>query len=327
MKRFTRVLAVLTALILVATMIPAAFAAGVAPGKKASVSFTYKDICGIDGEFTFSNPSIISGITYSPKTTMIGSVQDNVAYFYGSNATSITITVSFKISANAKDGDKCVVSFRHETADKQGNMSDWKTDSKTVVVETPAPVTPIDYTELKNQIAAAKDLKEGEYTGASWDALQKALSDAEKALSSKDQKTVDAAAAALAEAIKNLAKLDYTALIEAIDKTEEFLASDAMGGKGAALVEALQNAKNLLSNAKDQDSIDKAAAALTTALAELADVLEQMANKPAEKPTGEFCNISIHYVWPVLFFISLAVNIALVVLFFVRRKKNEKEAE
>ena len=65
-----------------------------------------------------------------------------------------------------------------------------------------------------------------------------------------------------------------------------------------------------------------------TALTELMEVLEQLANKPADKePTGEFCNISIHYVWPILFFISLAVNAVLVILYFVRRKKNEEAAE
>ena len=89
-----------------------------------------------------------------------------------------------------------------------------------------------------------------------------------------------------------------------------------------------KNAKDLLNNAKDQESIDKAAAALVTALSELMDALEQLAGEPADKePTGEFCNISIHYVWPILFFISLAVNAVLVVLYFVRRKKTEEAAE
>lgn len=358
MKKLSKIFVVLMALILVATMVPAAFAAGTAPGEKASVSFTYENIYGINGEFTFSNPAIISGAVSYEVSGIDGEVENNVAFFYGSKETDITITVSFTVSADAKDGDKCDVAFEYEISDKQGNMSEQlKTDTKTVVVEAPEETTEpegtepegtepegtkpskpsqpkpqkpgaVDYTELKNQIAAAKELKEEEYTADSWAALQDALKKAEEALKSKDQSVVDAAAAALADAIKNLKKLDYSALIDAIEKTEEFLAGDLLGGKGTALVEALQNAKALLNNAKDQESIDKAAQALVNALTELMEVLEQLANKPADKePTGEFCNISIHYVWPILFFISLAVNAVLVILHFVRRKKNEAAAE
>ena len=354
MKKFSRIFVVLMALILVAAMVPAANAAGTAPGEKASVSFTYKDIYGIDGEFSFSNPAIISGdVTYTSNTTMSGSVENNQAYFYDSNKADITITVSFTVSASANDGDKCEVSFKYETSDKQGNMSGWDTDKQTVVVEIPEETTTpeqtepkptepkptepkptepkpqkpgaVDYTELNNQIAAAKELKEEEYTSDSWAALQDALAKAEEALKSKDQKVVDAAAEALAEAIKNLKKLDYTALVEAIEKAEKYFADDELGSKFGTLAEALKNAKDLLNNAKDQESIDKAAEALMTALTELMEVLEQLANKPADKePTGEFCNISIHYVWPVLFFISLAVNAVLVFL-YIRRKKKEAE--
>ena len=358
MKKFSRIFVVLMALALVAAMVPAAFAAGTTPGETASVSFTFEDVYGVDGDFSFSNPAIISGSVTYDVDGADGSVENDLAFVYGSAKTDITITVSFKVSANAKDGDKCDVSFHYETAlDKNGTMSQWDTVKKTVVVEIPEeettapdetepeqtepkptepkPTEPkpqkpgtVDYTELKNQIAAAKALKEEEYTAASWEALQEALKAAEEALNSKDQSVVDAAAAALADAIKNLKKLDYTALVEAIEKAEKYLADDEIGGKFGALAEALKNAKDLLNNAKDQESIDKAAAALVTALSELMDALEQLAGEPADKePTGEFCNISIHYVWPILFFISLAVNAVLVVLYFVRRKKTEEAAE
>lgn len=342
MKRISRIFVVLIALILVATMVPAAYAADATPGKQASVSFTIKDVYGINGEFSFSNADMISGdVSYKITGIDNGSVTNNTAYAYSSKLSDVKITVTFTVNKSAKNGDKCDIKFRYETSDIDGNMSGdkpngWYTLTETVVVKVAGqtepkpekPGTSVDYTELKNQINAAKALKEEEYTADSWAALQDALKKAEEALKSKDQSVVDAAAAALADAIKNLKKLDYTALIEAIEKTEEFLAGDLLGGKGTALVEALQNAKALLNNAKDQESIDKAAQALMTALTELMEVLEQLANKPADKePTGEFCNISIHYVWPILFFISLAVNAVLVILYFVRRKKNEAAAE
>ena len=45
-------------------------------------------------------------------------------------------------------------------------------------------------------------------------------------------------------------------------------------------------------------------------------------------PKGEYCNIPMHKVWPVLFFVSLAVNVALIVLIIVyisKKKKNQKD--
>jgi len=45
-------------------------------------------------------------------------------------------------------------------------------------------------------------------------------------------------------------------------------------------------------------------------------------------PEDDFCNISIHQVWPIVFFISLALNVAFVVLaviYVTRRKKNRKD--
>ena len=69
----------------------------------------------------------------------------------------------------------------------------------------PGPDTPkADYTALTEAIAKAKELKEEDYTSASWLALQKALVNAEKALESNDQAVVDEATAALNSAIEAL---------------------------------------------------------------------------------------------------------------------------
>ena len=45
-------------------------------------------------------------------------------------------------------------------------------------------------------------------------------------------------------------------------------------------------------------------------------------------PDKPYCNIHIHKVWPILFFISLGINvilIGLIIAFFAKRKKNEKD--
>ena len=340
MKRFSKLTAVLLALVLILAMAPAAFAA--APGQTAYVSFSLNGVYGVNGEFSFGNSAIIGGTpSYSSNTTMMGSVDNNIAFFYGSAEASITITVAVPISSSAKPGDTCTVNFTYETADAAGNMSGMKTDTRTITVEAPAVV--IDYSKLNAQIGAANALNEFDYTGESWTKLADALAAAQGMLSSKDQDAVNAAAKTLADAIAALEKLDYTALQTAIDSVNTFLASDAADGKLSALMGKLNEAKALLGAAKDQDDIDAAAKALTDALEELDAFLqgivpvepteptEPAPTEPVEptEPEGDYCNIKIHYVWPVLFFISLAVNIAFAVLAFLyfRKKKEEEAAE
>ena len=45
-------------------------------------------------------------------------------------------------------------------------------------------------------------------------------------------------------------------------------------------------------------------------------------------PTDDYCNIPAHRVWPVLFFCSFALNVALVAviaIYISRKKKNQKD--
>lgn len=169
-----------------------------------------------------------------------------------------------------------------------------------------------------------------DYTAESWVVLVDALAKAETALNATSQAEIDAAAAALAEAIKNLVALDYKPLLDAIEATESFLSSDALGGKLATLLEALEQANALLGNARDQESINAAAAALADALTDLENALKDLLGKydvVEVEPSGEYCNISIHYVWPILFFISLALNLVFagVAVYLFRRKKRESD--
>ena len=64
----------------------------------------------------------------------------------------------------------------------------------------------------------------------------------------------------------------------------------------------------------DQAQVDAAAKQIN-------DLIEQLAGG-----NGKFCNISIHKVWPILFFISLAANVVLVVVLVKKngtKKKNQ----
>lgn len=199
------------------------------------------------------------------------------------------------------------------------------------------PSVKIDYTKLQEQINIALGLVKGQYTKESWQALEAALQNAQAALSSRDQGVVDAATQTLKNAIAALVKVDYSALEAAIAAIEKFLENSPLGSKMRDLLDALRAAKELL-NSGDQAAVDQAAELLAQLLEELEKEIQNMTKieeiiKEIEKivevePTDPYCNISIHHVWPILFFISLALNvgfIALIVVYVIRRKKNQTD--
>jgi hypothetical protein len=69
---------------------------------------------------------------------------------------------------------------------------------------------------------------------------------------------------------------------------------------------------------------------LAAALADLEQALKDLVGKTEiveVEPSGDYCNISMHYVWPILFFISLALNLVFagVAVYLFRRKKKESD--
>lgn len=195
----------------------------------------------------------------------------------------------------------------------------------------------VDYTELKKQIANADGLDESKYTTDSWKNLESALAAAKAALKSDKQAAVDSAAVALSSAIDALVAIDYTALEAAIERVNTFVEDNKVANKASKLMDALVGATELLTS-RDQKSIDEAAAQLNTLVDEIEDLIDSLSVtetviKEVEvevevEPSDDYCNIKIHYVWPILFFISLALNlgfIALIVVYVVRRKKNQTD--
>lgn len=199
------------------------------------------------------------------------------------------------------------------------------------------PAVTVDYTELKKQIARAEGLDLSKYTAESWAKVETALQAAKNALSSQTQAGVDAAAKALSNAIDALVEIDYTALKAAIEKANTFIEDNKVANSAKALIDALSGAMGLLEST-DQAAIDAAAKELETLLAEIEALVESLSTTETivEKvevevevePKDPFCNISIHYVWPILFFISLALNVAfiiIIVVYFARKKKNQTD--
>ena len=79
--------------------------------------------------------------------------------------------------------------------------------------------------------------------------------------------------------------------------------------------------------------MDQTAEELTTILDRLAALLEVdtepkvvIQEVPVEVlPEGDYCNVPVHHVWPVLFWVSLALNVLLIgggVFFAVRKTRN-----
>ncbi len=189
----------------------------------------------------------------------------------------------------------------------------------------------VDNSDLKLTLARVSGLNRYRYTQASWDALQKVYEEAKAAQEATSQDTIDAAREKLEKAIASLVEMDYKALEGAMDQVEALIGENPqLHDVWLRLYDAVEEYKPLLTSG-DQKAVNEAAQELQALLEELAlyadpddepEVVVQEVQVEVP-PTDDFCNISLHRTWPVLFFISLALNVALaglLVYILVRRK-------
>ena len=180
---------------------------------------------------------------------------------------------------------------------------------------------PIDYSMLERQITAAIGLDEHDYTKESWDMLEEALDDAIMLLdAAKNQQEVIDTAEKLENAVSALSRMDYSKLEKALGliyaKIDENAEIHSVLGK---VDSAVNRAKGLLLSG-DQAAVDAAAAELDALIEELSNIKtgeSETIIKEVEievPPSDDYCNVAGHKAWPVLFFISLAINVALVVM-------------
>ena len=365
--KMKRIIAVLLVLLMVTAMVPVASAAGtVAPGEKVSDSIKTKEACyGANGYITVTGPAKLTAMGPSANVELTGE-KSGAAFFYGANEIQQEVTFTLQADSNAKDGDVITVTFDYEWSDAQGNMTvssnTWEvtvdvvadeptdpeptdpkpTDPEPTDPEPTVPVTPeepsetVDYTELKKQIGIAEGLVKGDYTAESWADLEYALAAAKNALYSDDQDVVDAAAKALADAIAALVKMDYSKLEAAMASGEELAANDKVGNLWFELFKAIQEGVKLIGSG-DQEAVDACTAKILDLIEQLKAALAETGAEPEEiikevivekDPEGDYCNITMHRIWPILFFISLALNVVFIVVIVVaviRRKKNAKD--
>lgn len=357
--KFNKVMAVLIALLLVTAMVPAAFAAGTevtgSAGEKVTVTFDINNAYGVNGEFSTNG----NNVDYSSNGAMSGNVNNDKAFFYGDGQENLQINAEVQIPADAKPGDKIPVTFTYETSDANGDMSEMKTVTQYIVVgeevpapsETPSqPTTPtqpsepskpskpskpstdkegkIDYTELNKQIAIAEGLKESDYTAESWAAMQEKLAEAIEARKSDKQEVVDKAAQALADAIAALVKIDATKLEQVIAEGNALAAGDKLGNLWFQLFEAIQEGIDLIGSG-DQAAVDAAVSKIEGLIAQIKAALAEQGEAAVKEvivevaPEGDYCNVAKHRIWPILFFVSLAVNVLLAVVLVVVLKKRK----
>lgn len=142
-RKMNRMAALLLAVLMVVTLVaPAASAAEGKQGETVSLYFSFSDVHGIDGEFTFSNRDLFSSVNYVNSSELGGSMANDKVFLYTGQEASVSgsVVVQATIRSDAKAGESCTVTFTYETSDENGNMSEWMTSSQTVTVVA-APTT------------------------------------------------------------------------------------------------------------------------------------------------------------------------------------------
>ncbi len=359
---------------------PAVGAVDVEAGKTATVSFSFPNTFSVDGYFDYSNAGLFSGMSFRNNSSLVGEISNDKLYLYGSDPVNVSVELDVTVKATANVGDSCTITVHYETADLDGNMSEWKTMEQTVTVKaaevvtepvvttppettappdttppetTPPETTPewtepretepeppaIDYTELLRQIGIAEGLNEDEYTIDSFERMLEALEAARALRTSLSQEDVDAGAEALKRAVAELVKIDLKGLTDAVARANalEGDSTCAHSPLWFKLFAALGRVEETAAS-RDQKRIDALAEEINGIIDEIiedcpncGEQSEKIVEKIKEvevEPSGPFCNIPIHKLWPILFFISLGINvimIALLVWFLAKRKKNETD--
>lgn len=337
MKFGRKLLATLIAAVLVVALsIVAASAADytVKPGGSVNVTLTV-NAEGIDGTATCSGGASVS---YSASES--GGVNSGgVFYLYAEGTKTVTATVQAPSAASA--GDVYTVTFDYYSYDYPNGEMVEKHNTVSYTVQVVSGGSPsggnsgnsggsssggsssggsgnsgsavkVDLSKLQELIEKASNLKKDGYTDESWNKMVDALTKAQAALSSTGQDEIDAAAKALGDALNGLVKVDYSKLVEAIAKAKDMGKDNEVNSLWLALMDALNNGNNMLTSS-DQSQVDAAAKQIN----ELIKQLTGTDNKA--------CGVTIHKVWPILFFISLAANVVLVVILvnkFNGKKKN-----
>lgn len=332
MKLGKKIIATVIAVVLVLTVSMVMASAAdytVKPGSSVNVVLS-KAVEGLNGSVSCSGDA---SVQYSASEGTV----ENGKYAMGNPGTK-TVTAKVTAPSGAAVGTVYTVTFDYECWDAEGQLIESNTATYTVEVVSggssggnsgssggssssgssssgsgsSGSAVKVDLSKLQELIDKASNLKKDGYTADSWNKMVDALTKAQAALSSTNQDEIDAAAKALGDALNGLVKMDYSKLLDAIARAKELGKDNEVNSLWLALLDALTNG-NLMLASDDQAQVDAAAKQIN-------DLIEQLLDG------SKFCNISIHKVWPILFFISLAANVVLVVVLVKKngtKKKNQ----
>ena len=309
MKWSKKLITLLSAVLVVAMLVPSALAVGNATadaGKSVTVTFTFQDIYNVDGAFTVNDPhKILSTYTISVADAGATSALVNGNRLWASPAgepvkTTVSVAVVMSIKSTAAAGTACTVSFTgiygdaNEAAGNEHDVTQTATvtvgepvDAPTTepsippaVTPTPEPATPtapsgsgVDYSELQKQLNVANGLNRNDYTETSRALLDAAVSAAQDAMNSKKQDEVTAAAEQLRTAIAGLVAMDYSRLKAALSRVDALQSSEQAAVLWDMLSESAEQGRQLLQSG-DQQAVDQAAQELEDLLAGIAALLD-----------------------------------------------------
>lgn len=324
MKTSRRIFSVLLALVMMLGVLGTAMiSTAAAENDTITITLTGKDL-GIETpvnalDLTFADPvgeATVEIIEVAAENGTFNKTDKTLSASY-LKATEVVIKVTVKVTGDAdKSADLAISGAGSVYAEATGEFTDHNA-SATLALNVK------DVADYNAAVAAAVALNERDYTAESWAAL-------ETALNATVGKDIAAATKAITDATDALAKdINYSALKDAIAIAEGKKEDEHTTESWAALTAALEAAKAVVADgAENQDAVDAALKALTTAIGGLkAPVVipsetdtEPVETTPVEEPAWQ------SPIWPVLFAIFLALTVALTVLivvYLILKKKKE----
>lgn len=330
-----KAMAWLMAVVLALAVCPVALAvdnAAVEAGRTAALVFRFSDVVSMDGGFSIDDPAgIVKSHTVSVSDTagVSVSVEGDRVWAVPSgepSKTTVVVTMRITLNADAAAGERCTVTFSGVCSgdETEPERMEQTVQSATVTVQAKKVIV-IDYSALREQLAAAGELNENDYTVDSWEVLAAAVAEGAQAEGSKTQKTVDLAAQAIEKAANDLVAIDRSALYAALEAVEHSAAADEAADEWLALADAVRVGE-ALRESRDQTAVDAAAAQLDDALARVSARMEALRTPPesaSDEPAVEepVRAVDSPRLWQVLLAVSTALNIALVLVVWLQKKK------
>ncbi|MBQ7309569.1 MAG: hypothetical protein IJW87_05265 [Clostridia bacterium] len=346
MKKTSKLLALFLVLsVLVSVFCMPISAANAPQGKTATVTFTFKDIAGVNGTISYSNADIFADVKVRVASNTTGEATKDAFFLYSDTAEAgnLSFILTVKIDPKAKINESCTIALLFDTYDEEGNViAEGLVRTETVKV---VAADAVDTSYLEEQIALAEALVAKNYTIESWTVLEAALSAAKSARTSNSQSRIDGAAKTLEDARLALVRLDYSKLVAALAEVNTFYGTDETTGLLKQFVEAVTEGNALLENGGSQEAINATAAKILELLEALKAALDKVGETvtiqvPVVEQTEVVTEVVTEVItevevpadsnnlWLILFIVTAILLVALVVVvvvLFVKKNNAEKD--